>query len=196
METPARSPDNKEGSTPPRGIDAVKNSLVQAAMDLLQSHPANQISARAIARRADVNYGLIHHYFGNKNQIFHQVFLELFNRITAAAKASGHEDWWRQPEIVSTQPEMWRMVANLVADVDLVESMGWEFPLMRSIASGMASENPEWDPTEVRARAATLGAALLGWSLLVPMFQRGLELDADELLRVRDRVLVIAAGTD
>lgn len=59
METPARSPDNKEGSTPPRGIDAVKNSLVQAAMDLLQSHPANQISARAIARRADVNYGQI-----------------------------------------------------------------------------------------------------------------------------------------
>ena len=39
----------------PRGVEAVKASLVAAAAELLAVQPASQVSGRAIARRARVN---------------------------------------------------------------------------------------------------------------------------------------------
>jgi AcrR family transcriptional regulator len=158
------------------------------------THTPIQISGRMIAERANVNYGLIHQYFGGKNQIFHAVFMDMSERVTAEAKNSA-ERWWSRPDLFSTRGDLWRIVANLVADPDLVEEMGWEFPLMRTIVAQMRAAHPEWAVRKVQAHAAAVGSTLLGWALLESTFQRGLGLDPDELREVRARVFQIAMGT-
>jgi AcrR family transcriptional regulator len=179
----------------PRGVEAVKASLVAAAAELLAVQPASQVSGRAIARRARVNYGLIHQYFGSKEKIFKEVFLQLSERATAQARNEHEANWWSDPTLFSTDTDLWRIVANLVIDPELMESMEWQFPLIRAIAAGIAQQHPDWDDREVRAHTAALGATLIGWGLLQPIFQRGLELDDDELAHIRDRALTIASGS-
>ena len=80
------TPKAEHDIAPPRGVEAVKASLVTAAAELLAAQPASQVSGRAIARRAHVNYGLIHQYFGSKEKIFREVFLQLSDRATAQAR--------------------------------------------------------------------------------------------------------------
>lgn len=48
----------------------MRERLVAAAAELLVERPAASISGRELARRAGVNYGLIHHYFGSKSEVF------------------------------------------------------------------------------------------------------------------------------
>jgi AcrR family transcriptional regulator len=178
------------GTRAPRGVEAVRAALVAAAAELLLTHTPAQISGRMIAERANVNYGLIHQYFGSKSQIFRTVFLDVSERVTAEAKRAD-PGWWNRPELFSTRGDLWRIVANLVADPDLVLEMGWEFPLMRTIAAQIQAEHPEWELRMVQARAAAIGSALLGWALLESTFQRGLDLSPDELFDVRNRVFEI-----
>jgi len=189
------TPKAEHDIAPPRGVEAVKASLVTAATELLAAQPASQVSGRAIARRAHVNYGLIHQYFGTKEKIFREVFLQLSDRATAQARNEHEADWWSDPTLFSTDADLWRIVANLVVDPDLMESMEWEFPLIRAITAGIAQQHPDWDDREVRAHTAAFGATLIGWGLLQPIFQRGLELDAEELAGIRDRALTIASGS-
>ena len=86
-----------------------------------------------IAERANVNYGLIHQYFGTKVQIFRAVFLDVSERVTAAARISD-QGWWNRPDLFP-RAELWRIVADLLL-IGTVLQMGWEFPL-QTIATHM-----------------------------------------------------------
>ena len=147
----------------PRGAEAVKAALVAAAAELLVAHMPAQISGRMIAERANVNYGLIHQYFGTKSQIFRAVFLDVSEQVTAEARISD-QGWWNRPDLFSTRGDLWRIVANLLADTELVVQMGWEFPLLRTIATHMQAEHPEWARPKVQAtdRRHRLDAARMG----------------------------------
>ena len=48
-----------------RGRRAVRTALVEAAVDLFADH--GDASVRAVASRAGVNHGLVHHYLGGKS---------------------------------------------------------------------------------------------------------------------------------
>ena len=148
-----------------------------------------------IAERANVNYGLVHQYFGGKNQIFRTVFMDVSEQVTAEAKRSD-PGWWNRPDLFSTRGDLWRIVANLVADPDLVVEMGWEFPLMRTIASEMQAAHPDWELRRVQAHAAAIGSALLGWAILESTFQRGLRLSPAGLRDVRTRVFEIVTAAE
>lgn len=184
-------PEGREKKAP-RGVTAVRESLMQAARELLSIRPASQISGRAIAERAGVNYGLIHQYFGSKEKIYQEVFSRLSAEVTAIASATGVKDWWNQPTLLSTNGDAWRVVANLIADPSMMDEMDWDFPLMRAVAAGLSAEHPDWDPAEVAAQAGHLGATLLGWSLLEPIYQRGLGLAEERIGEIRDRILSLA----
>lgn len=50
----------------PAGRTEVEEALLEAAADLMAERGPDAISGRDIAKRAGVNYGLLHHYFGPK----------------------------------------------------------------------------------------------------------------------------------
>jgi len=84
-----------------------KMRLIDAATELLQERGASGISGRELARRAGVNYGLIHHYFGSKEAVFDETFITLHGRyvrdmvaedtqrLAAAFRMRNHEAFLR-----------------------------------------------------------------------------------------------------
>ncbi len=59
----------KRWRTPTRGRDNVEDRLVHAGATLLVEHRPSTISGRDLAQLAKVNYGLIHQYFGTKDEV-------------------------------------------------------------------------------------------------------------------------------
>jgi AcrR family transcriptional regulator len=174
----------------PRGVDEVKRSLVAAARRLLGEMPAAQISGRRIATAAQVNYGLIHQYFGSKQAVFRAVLEELTEDLgEGATRAGSARAWWQELPTRPLDTDAWRTFANLVSSPELMDSMEWDFPLMRTLVAELVGEDPPIDVTEARVAAAAIGSLLVGWTLMEPIYQRGLGLDADQLDAVRQGVL-------
>lgn len=61
---------------PTRGPDAVRRALIDAATSLMAVRSPRRVSGRELADHAGVNYGLIHHYFGTKDNVFAEAVAE------------------------------------------------------------------------------------------------------------------------
>ena len=72
------APESPIGSA--TGRKASEARLVHAAIEILTERAATSVSGRELARRANVNYGLIHHYFGSKEAVFDAAFVALHER--------------------------------------------------------------------------------------------------------------------
>jgi AcrR family transcriptional regulator len=75
----------------PRGKDAVINAIITAAIPLIAQRGVTNVSFRDIARAANVNHGLITHYFGNKESLMQKVGLHLSDSMFRAAQARGDD---------------------------------------------------------------------------------------------------------
>lgn len=54
---------------PPRGEEEVTEAILAAAAELLAEREPSQVSLRAIASKAGVNYGLVHRHIGTKSDL-------------------------------------------------------------------------------------------------------------------------------
>ena len=68
---------------PTRGPDAVRRSLIDSAKILMGMRSPRQVSGRELAQHAGVNYGLIHHYFGTKDNVFAEAVAEATQTMAA-----------------------------------------------------------------------------------------------------------------
>ena len=53
----------------PHGREEVENALIEAAADLFSKNGIHSVSIREIASHAGVNHGLVHSYFGSKDNL-------------------------------------------------------------------------------------------------------------------------------
>lgn len=60
----ARRPGRRPGPTETRG------AILTAAREMFAEHGYDRATIRGIARRAEVDPALVHHFFGNKEQVF------------------------------------------------------------------------------------------------------------------------------
>lgn len=76
---------------------ATQRRILAAAGELFAEKPFDSVSMRAIARRAEVDPALIHHYFGTKEDLFGTVLEELLQPEQLALDIAGHprEEWGR-----------------------------------------------------------------------------------------------------
>jgi TetR/AcrR family transcriptional regulator, repressor for neighboring sulfatase len=84
----------------PRGPEDVTAAVVDAATKLLAERGPAAVSLRDIAREARVNYGLIHYYFGTKDDVLRTVFASLSYRAadrlaTAAEIGPMMDEYWQ-----------------------------------------------------------------------------------------------------
>ncbi len=91
-----------------RGPDVVKMKLVDAAKVLMTMRSPRNISGRELARQAGVNYGLIHHYFGSKDNVFAQAVSE-----ATEAMAQRWESHAMLPTDTSDDARIYRTFAKL-----------------------------------------------------------------------------------
>lgn len=133
-----------------------RRALIDAAKTLLPRRAPSTVRARELAEAAGVNYGLIHHYFGTKEEVFREALLELRDDFIAAQVRLD------MPEMLKSGDEYLMAVAR--SQVDFPSELGEvdEFPIGNAIVEGLearlrvAAPNRESDEIRIEARARSV----------------------------------------
>ena len=179
-------------TTPARGSESVKSALIEAACQGLAEQGPRALSTRALAQRAGVNHGQIHHYFGGKRGLL------------KAAMASLAAEHWRNarerasggavPPALSLAQDTsyWRATAHVAIEGDLdlarVEiDEGFSVP-RRAVEALRRELAAPADDLDFQARAALLITAQLGYVVFEELAMLFVEIDDGDREAVRERV--------
>ena len=173
-----------ENNEPVRGPEAVRKSLIDAAVQLMAMRSPRQISGRELAKHAGVNYGLIHHYFGSKDAVFAEA-------VTVATQEMGQR--WDADGILPVNTSDDAASYRTFAKLELDESRSPITDLMRRIVRGQAGATgrEEHDP-DLLAEVALCAALQFGWGAFEEEIVAGLAefgIDRDAL---RERVSALS----
>lgn len=175
---------------PTRGPDAVRRALIDAAKTLMGMRSPRQVSGRELAQVAGVNYGLIHHYFGTKDNVFAEAVRESTETMAQRWDAGG-----MIPLNTTDDAASYRTFAKL--EVDEIQNPMRE--LINRIVAGQAThtDRDATDP-ELLAEVAIATALQFGWGafeadILSALEEFGAEQDA---LRQRVSELSLRLKTD
>src|SRR5690349_5044299 len=78
-------PVRRRRARAPRGRDAVKPAILDAAAELFAARGPRAVSVRDIASHAGVNHGLVHRHFGSKEAVLRAVLTSLVDEISTVA---------------------------------------------------------------------------------------------------------------
>ncbi|MFZ8980905.1 MAG: TetR/AcrR family transcriptional regulator [Candidatus Nanopelagicales bacterium] len=148
-----------------RGRAASEQALVSAAASLFEEVGPNAVSVRAIAERAGVNHGLVHHYFGSKSGLVQAVLERLAEESAAAIRERG-VDAVIDPEDGRVRRHV-RVLARVVLDDAAPEGFQAEFPIVAYL-SGLGRDTLGLDDQTSRLRASQVVALMTGWLILEP----------------------------
>ncbi len=156
-----------------RGRDNVEDRLVHAGATLLVEQRPSAISGRELAMLAQVNYGLIHHYFGSKNAVLRQSLAWL--RRQALIQVSNPEAGPGEPIGAAS---LARAMANMALD-GLSDSPDGEFPGLDRFVRRLG--DTEALAARTRATAFLSLTTYFAWVLLEDLMAPALDGDPDEL---------------
>ncbi|MBI5090443.1 MAG: helix-turn-helix transcriptional regulator [Actinobacteria bacterium] len=111
--------------------EAARSALLEAAIELLAAHGPDGVSSREVAKAAGVNYGLVHYYFGSRNELLRQAIAREMDRWGATNPDIDAEEW--TPLLLGAPlPERaWRSLVHLALCWDRYADVVDDFPLMR-----------------------------------------------------------------
>lgn len=167
-------------AAPVRGPEAVRRSLIDAAKHLMRMRSPRQVSGRELAQHAGVNYGLIHHYFGTKDNVFAEAVAEATETMAKRWDRIG-----MLPVNTGDEAASYRTFAKLEID----DSRSPIRTLMRRIVERQAevSGRPTDDP-EMLAEIAIATALQFGWGAFESDIVAALQEYGGELEDLRVRV--------
>jgi AcrR family transcriptional regulator len=126
--TPRQSTPNRV----PRGVDQVRNALVQATIDALGSPGLGVLSTREIAKRARVNQGQIYHLFGSKETLLDEAISISADPFIAASIVEGKMDLDAGvgARRASRSPQL---IARLIANGVDIRSVRRQYPVFDAL---------------------------------------------------------------
>ena len=149
-----------------RGADA-RRALLDAAQAILPDRAPSTVTGRELAERAGVNYGLVHHYFGTKDQVFRAALLEL-----RAEFIDAHPERDLPDLIVEESHPYLRAIGR--SQVDYPAELGGvdDFPIGEAMVASLRQRVSAADPSttaieadsEARARAIAMLCLQIGYS--------------------------------
>jgi len=143
----------------PEGPEAVRSALIQAARALLLEE-GTAVSVRAIAKRAGVNHGLVHTYFGSKQALIVAALDDINERAASEITPDGYP-----PADLARRRggELGRAIARLSLDEgqDLFSS----HPIFASWRAAVERDNPDLPAGDVVDGLAAAAALALGWAV-------------------------------
>lgn len=170
-----------------RGKAAAREALIEAAADLLAEQ--GDVSVRAIAAKAGVNHGLVHHYFEGKDGLRSAVLDHL-----AAGQASRLGDVDMNDPVALAQAAMrvarddhrfFRILARALLDGGVPGPMQSAYPVVRRLVGTLEREGV----AQAKQRVAEGIAVAFGWMLFEPWIRAATGLSTAESSRVLDDVL-------
>lgn len=167
---------------PSRGPEAVREALIEAATELFANN--GDASVRAVAQRAGVNHGLVHHYFGGKSglraAVLRRLFAELSTKLDVPPGGSAGEVSRAAIRATEQDPRGIRLLARALLDGDVPHELQTSFPVVeRLIASSKISRS------DTRAVLAESLATALGALVFGPWIRAALALGDDEFEAIR-----------
>ena len=181
---------------PVRGVDAVKSALVEAAAERLSEVGPRAVSVRDVARRAGVNHGQIHHYFGGKRALLRAAMLHLAaQHFEHQTELSGGRPIPRALSLAE-DPRYWRAICRAVMEGDL-ELAGVEIEAglsvpRRALAALMERDGADADDLDFKARFAAVAALSLGWVALEDFVVMLVDVGEGDREALRERIKQIA----
>ena len=154
----------------------VKRRLVDAAGELMRTRSPSAVSGRELAKQAGVNYGLIHRYFGSKDQVFRAAITELAADF-ARDVAPLSQDRRLTVSAMAEHEPLWRAMANYALDDDFRASTDLPYPILRGRTESAAGSALD----QARFRATVELVLALGWVLFQPLVRDAFGLGDDEL---------------
>lgn len=157
----------------PRGREQVESAILASARKLIAERGPSGVALRDIATDAGVNFGLLYHYFGTKEQLLNDVYARATENAAIRLGEVEHLDEALAVLMTLGDGTTARLVAWAVLDgIDPTELFGV------SPALALLAELVRRDAVEagnpVTAEAARVFAAMamviaLGWRLFGPM---------------------------
>lgn len=188
---------------PTRGPEAVRKKLVEAAVELFARE--RDPSARAVAKRAGVNHGLIHHYLGGKaglrRAVLDRVVEAIYEGFEGEDEASLAEVSKAAMARTRRDPRFVRILARVLLDdqgageageagegrTGSIAGLQTSFPVVERLRVAGAGLGDPHDVDEAVARGLTLA---LGSVIFGPWIRAALAMEAERYDAVIDRALV------
>jgi AcrR family transcriptional regulator len=160
-------------STAPRGRDAIRSAVVDAAAELFARHGTMGVSIRDIAARAGVNHGLVHRHFGTKDVLVREVMESLGAELAGVSRRERTSEASLPLDLMGALGESRyvRVLARALLDGADVSALQGRFPVVDALldaaraAKRSGDLREDLDPKMVVAIAVALG---LGWLLFEP----------------------------
>jgi AcrR family transcriptional regulator len=169
-------------TTATRGRAASERALVDAASTLFEELGPNAVSVRAIAERAGVNHGLVHHYFGSKAGLV-QAVLEGLAEASASAIRERGVDAVIDPNDDRVRRHV-RVLTRVVLDDAAPEGFQAQFPIVTYLSS-LGRDTLGMDDQTARLRASQVVALMVGWLTLEPWLLASAEIGPDAVQSAR-----------
>ena len=149
-----------------------EDKLIRATAELLGEVGPNSLSIRAIAERAGVNHGLVHHYFGGKDALLQAAMERLVHEHHDWAMAQSREQPLPAPFALLGDPTYLRAVVRAVLDrqmtlarTEIAEDVSVPRNAMRHVAAQRGEDTPS---VELKAMVGLAMAMEMGWAALEP----------------------------
>lgn len=192
MASPSETPEDENSGSTGRGIDAVRSALITAAAEMLSDAGPKAVSVREVARRAGVNHGQVHHYFGGKRGLLVAAMRKLASDhfINMNALAGGDPI----PPVFSLAEDTsyWRAICQVMMEGDLelarIEVDEDISVPRRALRSAMERYDIADDDLDFKSRFAAIAALQLGWVALEDFIMLISDVDERDREEVRQRV--------
>ena len=184
----------------PSGREEIIEAILKATEGLLPKHNPADISLRQIAEAANVNYSLIHRYFGTKESVImaaHERILgKVGKKFSAIDRIDGNvsELFKISGENVSRRILLARAMLD-GADPQLIRH---HFPIMNQLVELLRRKKSENEcPSEYDAEtlAAFFAASALGWFFFEPFLLDSTGLDKKDRAQVHKQISEILEKT-
>jgi TetR/AcrR family transcriptional regulator, repressor for neighboring sulfatase len=177
----------------PRGRDEIVNAILKATEGLLPKHNPTEISLRQIADAANVNYSLIHRYFGTKESVIMAAHERMLSKVGEQFSTVDRLDgnigvlFKISGENVSRRTLLARAMLD-GADPHLIRH---HFPIMQQLIELLRKKKSRTKrPTEYDAEtlAAFFAASALGWFFFEPFLLASTGLDKKDKKSVHRQI--------
>lgn len=166
----------------PQGPDA-RQRLVESAVELMRTKSPSAVTGRELAKRADVNYGLVHHYFGSKDEVFRAAMRELATEFAHDVE-SLDEDQWVSVEQVARHEPLWRVIAQFALDEEFRAGTEWGYPILHKRLASLGDLSEE----EAQFRVAAELVLAFGWVVFKPLVRDAYGLNDEQLASLGERM--------
>ena len=184
----------------PRGRKAITEAILKATERLLPKHNPSDISLRQIAEVANVNYSLIHRYFGTKESVIvaahERILTKALARFSGVDSIEGNiGDLF---EISGKNVSRRILLARAMLDGADPHLIRHHFPIMQQLIELLKRKKSETkNPSEYDAEtlAAFFAGSTLGWFLFEPFLLASTGLDAKDKNEVHHQIIKMLERT-